>query len=102
MTPIVFLSNARIDAARRYLESTDMSLREIAKRCGFDGTDALRRVFARRLQINPAEYRDRFRTETKAHAECAPRKAKPAVQKAPKQPAVRSASSDAPASQDLH
>lgn len=102
VTPITFLSNARIDAARRYLEATDLSLREIAKRCGFDGTDALRRVFARRLQINPAEYRDRFRTQARAHAECVPRKAKPAAQKAPKRSAARSASSDAPASQDLH
>lgn len=55
--------NARIDAARRYLEGTDLSLREIAKRCGFDSTDALRRAFARRLQINPADYRARFRTQ---------------------------------------
>ncbi|WP_321909975.1 MULTISPECIES: GlxA family transcriptional regulator [unclassified Paraburkholderia] len=63
VTPMMFLANARIDAARRYLEGTDLSLREIAKRCGFDSTDALRRVFARRLQINPADYRARFRSE---------------------------------------
>ncbi|HTR08823.1 MAG TPA: GlxA family transcriptional regulator [Paraburkholderia sp.] len=63
VTPMTFLLNARIDAARRYLEGTDLSLREIAKRCGFDSTDALRRVFARRLQINPADYRARFRSD---------------------------------------
>jgi transcriptional regulator GlxA family with amidase domain len=62
MTPMAFLSNARIDAARRYLESTELSLREIARRCGFDSTDSLRRTFNRRLQINPAEYRARFRS----------------------------------------
>ncbi|WP_336600633.1 GlxA family transcriptional regulator [Paraburkholderia bengalensis] len=97
MTPIAFLGNARIDAARRYLEATDLSLREIARRCGFDSTDALRRVFARRLQINPAEYRDRFRTETANHSGPAPRKANLAVQKASKRAAARSAASDAPA-----
>jgi hypothetical protein len=31
--------------------------------CGFDSTDSFRRIFNRRLQINPAEYRARFRSE---------------------------------------
>ncbi|HEY1998953.1 GlxA family transcriptional regulator [Paraburkholderia sp.] len=62
VSPATFLNNARIDAARRFLESTDLTLREIAKRCGFDGTDGFRRTFQRRLQINPADYRDRFRS----------------------------------------
>jgi transcriptional regulator GlxA family with amidase domain len=62
VTPMTFLNSARIDAARRYLESTDLSLREIARRCGFDSTDSLRRTFNRRLQINPADYRARFRS----------------------------------------
>jgi len=62
VTPITFLNNARIDAARRYLEATDLPLREIARRCGFDGTDGFRRTFHRRLQINPADYRERFKS----------------------------------------
>jgi transcriptional regulator GlxA family with amidase domain len=62
LSPTLFLNNARIDAARRYLESTDTPLRDIARRCGFDSTDALRRTFQRRLKINPADYRSRFRS----------------------------------------
>ncbi|OXC77680.1 GlxA family transcriptional regulator [Caballeronia sordidicola] len=62
LSPTAFLNNARIDAARRYLESTDLPLRHIARQCGFDGTDALRRTFQRRLKINPADYRSRFRS----------------------------------------
>ncbi|MDR5818736.1 MULTISPECIES: helix-turn-helix domain-containing protein [unclassified Caballeronia] len=62
ITPMTFLANARIDAARRYLEATELPPREIARRCGFDDTDGFRRTFLRRLQINPAEYRDRFRS----------------------------------------
>jgi transcriptional regulator GlxA family with amidase domain len=62
LSPALFLNNARIDAARRYLESTDLPLREVARRCGIDGTDGLRRTFQRRLQINPADYRSRFRS----------------------------------------
>jgi transcriptional regulator GlxA family with amidase domain len=63
ISPMTYLNNARIDAARRYLESTDLPLRDIARRCGFDGADGLRRTFQRRLQINPADYRSRFRSE---------------------------------------
>jgi transcriptional regulator GlxA family with amidase domain len=57
---IAFLNDARIDAARRYLESTRHPIGEIAKRCGFESADTLRRTFSRRLQISPAEYRQRF------------------------------------------
>ncbi|AUT61510.1 GlxA family transcriptional regulator [Paraburkholderia terrae] len=63
ITPMTFLANARIDAARRFLEATDLSLRDIAQRCGFEDTDGFRRTFHRRLQINPADYRDRFRSK---------------------------------------
>jgi transcriptional regulator GlxA family with amidase domain len=59
---IAFLNDARIDAARRYLESTRHPISEIAKRCGFESADTLRRTFNRRLQISPAEYRQRFRS----------------------------------------
>ncbi|WP_144161420.1 GlxA family transcriptional regulator [Paraburkholderia sp. BCC1885] len=59
---IAFLSNARIDAARRYLESTNRSISEIARRCGYESADALRRTFIRRLQVSPLEYRHRFRS----------------------------------------
>jgi transcriptional regulator GlxA family with amidase domain len=67
VTPMTFLNNARIDAARRYLEGPDLSLRDIALRCGFDGTDGFRRTFFRRLQINPSDYRDRFRSDAGNH-----------------------------------
>lgn len=62
VTVMNFISDARIDAARRYLESTDLGLKEIARRCGLDNADALRRIFLRRLDITPVEYRQRFRT----------------------------------------
>lgn len=62
LPPMTFLVNARIDAARRLLEGTDLSLRDIAKHCGFENTESLRRTFHRRLQINPADYRERFQS----------------------------------------
>ena len=80
VTPIAFLYNARIDATRRYLEATALPLHEIAKRCGFDDTDAMRRAFTHRLHINPVKYRDRFRTRTEPHAEQASRTVTTATQ----------------------
>jgi len=61
MTPMGYLTDARIDAARRYLESTELSLKEISKRCGFENEDAMRRIFLRRIDISAADYRYRFR-----------------------------------------
>jgi transcriptional regulator GlxA family with amidase domain len=61
MTPMNFVTDARIDAARRCLESTEMHLKDIAQRCGFENEDGMRRIFVRRLNISPADYRQRFR-----------------------------------------
>lgn len=61
MTVMSFLNDARVDAARRYLESTDLSLSDIAHRCGFERPEGMRRIFASRLDITPADYRLRFR-----------------------------------------
>lgn len=61
ITLMNFVTDARIDAARRCLESTELGLKDIAKRCGFESEDGMRRIFIRRLDINPADYRQRFR-----------------------------------------
>jgi transcriptional regulator GlxA family with amidase domain len=57
---IAFLNDARIDAVRRHLENTERPMGEIARQCGFESADALRRTFTRRLHISPIEYRQRF------------------------------------------
>jgi transcriptional regulator GlxA family with amidase domain len=62
MSPMSYVNDARIDVARRYLESTDLSYKEIAQRSGLESAEALRRVFARRLNITPADYRQRFKS----------------------------------------
>jgi transcriptional regulator GlxA family with amidase domain len=62
MSPMSYVNDARIDVARRYLESTDLSYKEIAQRCGMESAEALRRIFMRRLDISPQEYRQRFRS----------------------------------------
>lgn len=62
VTLISFLNDARIDAARRYLEASDLPLKDVAARCGFDSSESLRRLFSTRLKIGPADYRQRFRS----------------------------------------
>ena len=62
VTPMSFLNDARLDAVRQYLENSDLALREIALRCGFETADNLRRVFTRRFALSPLEYRQRFRS----------------------------------------
>jgi transcriptional regulator GlxA family with amidase domain len=60
MTPAKFVEMARIDAARHYLCSTQLSIETVAGKSGFADTERMRRAFIRQLGINPQNYRDRF------------------------------------------
>ncbi|MEV5610433.1 helix-turn-helix domain-containing protein [Streptomyces sp. NPDC052225] len=61
-TPSAYVESARVETARRHLETTDATLERIASACGFGTTDTLIRAFRRRLDTTPTEYRQRFRT----------------------------------------
>ena len=63
VTPHEFVERARVDAARALLESTAKPLKTIAWACGFGSADRMRIVFARRLGVTPARYRDSFTIE---------------------------------------
>jgi transcriptional regulator GlxA family with amidase domain len=56
-TPARFVSQMRVEAARRELERTDKSLEQIARHCGFVSSDLMRRAFVRSVGITPARYR---------------------------------------------
>jgi transcriptional regulator GlxA family with amidase domain len=58
-TPAEYVAQARVDAARRLLEETKLSLKEVAARCGFNEEQNLRRAFVKRLKVTPTEYRQR-------------------------------------------
>jgi transcriptional regulator GlxA family with amidase domain len=60
MTPAKFVEMARIDAARHYLGSTNLSIEAVAGKSGFAEPERMRRAFIRQLGINPQSYRDRF------------------------------------------
>jgi len=67
-TPGKFVERARVDAARRALEESADPLAVISERCGFGHMETMRRVFQRRLNVAPQEYRRRFPTSPAAIA----------------------------------
>jgi transcriptional regulator GlxA family with amidase domain len=62
MTPAKFVEAARVEEARRRLETTPSTTAAIATACGFGTTESMRRTFLRHLGIGPADYRRRFQT----------------------------------------
>lgn len=60
MTPAKFVEMARIDAARHYLGSTDLSIELVSDKSGFKDPERMRRAFMRQLGVNPLSYRNRF------------------------------------------
>lgn len=63
VTPMQFVQNARIDHARRLLESSDLPLKIIASRCGFCSARYMRKVFCERIGVTPSQYRQQFGSE---------------------------------------
>ncbi|MET9489008.1 helix-turn-helix domain-containing protein [Nocardia sp. NPDC006630] len=58
-----YVEAARVEAARRLLESTDLRLDQVAAVAGFGAAETLHRAFQRQLATTPAAYRRRFRTQ---------------------------------------
>lgn len=58
--PARYVEEARLDAARQWLEQGSEGLERVAVKTGFANSLNLRRVFERKLQLTPSEYRERF------------------------------------------
>ena len=61
-TPAAYVEQVRVEVARRLLETTALTIDEVAATSGFGTPETLRRSFARRVGASPTEYRDRFRS----------------------------------------
>lgn len=61
-TPAAYVEAARVEAARRMLESTDQPLDDVARASGLGSVETLHRALRRQIGIAPAAYRRRFRT----------------------------------------
>ncbi len=57
MTPIEYVWHHRLVVAKRFLEFTDLPVKEIASRCGFKTTQHFSRRFEERFGCNPTAFR---------------------------------------------
>lgn len=57
MTPIEYLWNHRLIVARKFLEFTDLPIKDIADRCGFKTTQHFSRKFEEQVGTNPSMFR---------------------------------------------
>lgn len=62
LTPAKFVEKVRVEVARRYLEDSDLSMDQIAEKCGLGGLNSMRRTFIRHMNMSPSNYRRAFRT----------------------------------------
>ena len=62
LTPLGYMQNIRIEAARSYLESGDLPVGTIAARVGYNDTSSFSRLFREKIGLSPGAYRRRFRS----------------------------------------
>ncbi|MBP2551774.1 AraC-like DNA-binding protein [Neorhizobium galegae] len=59
LTPRQWITRARVGAAKTLLSEHELSIREIARACGFVDQSHLTKVFSREVGTTPARWRDR-------------------------------------------
>jgi transcriptional regulator GlxA family with amidase domain len=60
LTPAAYVEALRVEAARQRLERFSEPVELVARRAGFGTPETMRRAFARRVGVPPADYRARF------------------------------------------
>jgi transcriptional regulator GlxA family with amidase domain len=65
-TPLQWLLRQRVHRAQELLETTDLSIEQIAAHCGFGTAISMRQQFAKHIKTSPTTYRRTFRTHTPA------------------------------------
>ncbi|MGW7100015.1 GlxA family transcriptional regulator [Streptomyces sp. NPDC054883] len=63
-TAAAYVEAARVEAARRLLESTDRPLDQVAAACGLGSVETLHRALRKQIGTTPAAYRRRFRVSS--------------------------------------
>jgi len=59
-TPAAYVEEIRVEAARRLLETTDLTVAAVARRVGIKHAETLHRAFHRRVGTTPDRYRQHF------------------------------------------
>lgn len=62
ITPGKYIEKLRLEAARRRLEESNLTLEEISYQCGLGSADTMRRIFLRHFKTAPSDYRRSFKT----------------------------------------
>ena len=60
LTPARAVERLRVEAARQMLSTGQLSVKSIARRCGFGSKETMRRSFLRQIGVTPHDYRLRF------------------------------------------
>ncbi|MGI8329592.1 GlxA family transcriptional regulator [Actinomadura scrupuli] len=66
-TPLQWLLQQRVRLAQELLETTDISIEDIARQAGFGTAATLRHHFGRVISVSPQTYRHVFRHRAKTH-----------------------------------
>jgi len=62
MSPLEWVTGLRVRRAKDLLETTTLSIEEIAEQCGFGSTAVLRNHFRRKVLVSPITYRSQFQS----------------------------------------
>src|ERR1700761_2308091 len=60
ITPIEYLQQTRIEAAKKLLEQTDQQMTEVIYNSGYSDPKAFRKIFRKSVGMTPSEYREKF------------------------------------------
>lgn len=61
LTPAKAVEAIRTDAAKELLETTGLTVKQVAVRTGFNDEERMRRTFLRLLNVSPSDYRQGFK-----------------------------------------
>lgn len=67
-SPQEYLTEVRLNAGRKSLEQSELSLREIANGTGFSNEHHFNRMFVRHIGVTPGEYRKKMATNKRDYA----------------------------------
>lgn len=59
--PLEYLTSLRLERAGELLRESDLTLEEIAEKCGYRNGSYISRLFAKKLHITPSEFRKKHR-----------------------------------------
>ena len=59
-TPAAYIQNMRLEAAKRLLESSHLTVEAIVEKVGYSDSSSFRRLFDREVGLSPRAYRERF------------------------------------------